>query len=348
MLNHPNKFFFGWLTAFTLVVSLAGCQTSTSSNPQKQATSSLPGEGITITPTYALLEELFQTEVVNLGLRELGYTVKQGQELDYASGVLALANGNVDYTAVHWERNQREHFNNSGGDEKLERLGSIVEPVVQGYLIDKATAEEHNITSIERLKKPEIARLFDSDRDGRANLVGCNTGWACATITDHHLDEYGLRETVDHDQGKYIALFADVISRYEQGKPILYYTWSPFWGQEELVPGEDVVWLEVPYSSLPETLGTPEEVETTAMGKNLGFPVDRMVVLANEQFAKQNPVASKFMGLVEIPTEDVSAQNQLMQQGEDTPEEIRTHAREWVENNQEMFEGWLAEAQEEG
>ncbi|MBP0020967.1 MAG: hypothetical protein J7647_25840 [Cyanobacteria bacterium SBLK] len=29
--------------------------------------------------------------------------------------------------------------------------------------IDKKTAEEHNITSLEQFKDPEIAKLFDSD-----------------------------------------------------------------------------------------------------------------------------------------------------------------------------------------
>ena len=32
----------------------------------------LPGEGVTVTAGYALLEELFQTEIVNVGLEQLG------------------------------------------------------------------------------------------------------------------------------------------------------------------------------------------------------------------------------------------------------------------------------------
>ncbi|WP_293059360.1 hypothetical protein [Okeania sp. SIO2B3] len=30
--------------------------------------------------------------------------------------------------------------------------------------------------------------------------------------------------------------------------------------------------------------------------------------------------------------------------GEDSPEDIRRHAKEWVENNQELFDSWLEEA----
>lgn len=374
MLNYRDTYFLRLVSSLACVLYLGSCQDInprserlSSSPPEEllasssvqseqispineggnpESVNSLPGDGIKVTATYALLEELFQTEVVNIGLRELGYSVEPGKELDYASGVLALANGDVDYTAVHWQRNQREHFSNSGGDEVLEKLGTIVEPVLQGYLIDKATADEYEITSLEQLQDPVIADLFDSDGDGRANLAGCNTGWACAVITEHHLDEYGLRETVQHDQGKYIALFADVMSRHSQGESVLYYTWSPFWGQNELVPGEDVAWLEVPYSSLPEEIGEIDETETTALGKNLGFPVDQMVILANRDFVNANPVAARFMELVKLPAEDVSAQNQRLQEGEDSPEEILGHAEEWVAVHRELFESWLAEAQQ--
>ena len=348
MTSNKNHHFLQTVITLALALTLGSCQNSNSQQTSSEnSISSLPGTGVSVTPTYALLEEMFQTEIVNIGLRKLGYNVESGKELDYASAVAAIGTGDIDYTAVHWQRNQRRHYTNGGGDEKLEVLGVIVEPVLQGYLIDQATAEEYDITSLKQLQKPEIAKLFDSDGDGRANLVGCNTGWACGDITTHHIDEYGLSQTVEHDQGKYIALFADVISRYEQGEPVLYYAWTPFWGQEELVPGKDVKWLEVPYTSLPEENGEITEARTTAIGKNLGFPVDQMVILANQNFVDTNPIASKFMELVTIPTEDVSAQNKLMQAGEDSPEAIRRHAQEWVNNHQETFDQWLTQARQQ-
>jgi glycine betaine/proline transport system substrate-binding protein len=81
---------------------------------------------------------------------------------------------------------------------------------------------------MEQLQDPEIAALFDTDGDGKANLTGCNPGWGCELVIEHQLDEYGLRDTVQHDQGQYFALIADTITRYEQGEPILFYTWTPY------------------------------------------------------------------------------------------------------------------------
>ena len=63
-----------------------------------------------------------------------------------------------------------------------------------------------------------------------------------------------------HNQGSYSAIIADTIARYRQGQPIFYYTWTPYWVSGVLVPGKDVVWLQVPFSALP---GERQEVDTS-------------------------------------------------------------------------------------
>ena len=304
----------------------------------------MPGEGVNVTPGYGVLEELFQTEIVNIGLEQMGYTIDSPKELEYATLHVDTANGGITYTSAHWETLHEEFYTNSGGDDALERTGTYIANVLQGYKIDQATAEEYGITSLDQLQDPEIAALFDTDGDGKANLTGCNPGWGCELVIEHQLDEYGLRDTVQHDQGQYFALIADTITRYEQGEPILFYTWTPLWVSGVLTDDEDVTWLEVPYTSLPEAQAGVTEEETSAEGKNLGFAVDQQVILANQEFVDANPAAAKFFELIEVPIGDVSAQNQLMQDGEDTPEEIRAHAEAWVAENQEQFDGWLEEA----
>ena len=344
---------FGIATTLAIaIVGVSACDTGEQAvetegeETAEVADGELPGEGVSVTPGYGTLEELFQTEIVNIGLEELGYEIEPGKELEYATLHVDIANGGITYTAAHWERLHEEFFVNSGGDDALERTGTFISNVLQGYKIDKATADEYGITSVEQLKDPEIAALFDTDGDGRANLTGCNPGWGCELVIEHHLDEYELRDTVQHDQGQYFALIADTITRYEQGEPILYYTWTPLWVSGVLEENDDVTWLSVPYTTLPDAQGTVTEADTTAVDTNLGFAVDEQVILANQEFVDENPVAATFFELVEVPIADVSAQNQLIQDGEDTPEQIREHAEEWVAENQDQFSAWLEEALE--
>jgi glycine betaine/proline transport system substrate-binding protein len=303
----------------------------------------LPGEGITAASVVSsVAEEQFQTRVVAEGLRRLGYDVPPALEVAYAAGHLSIANGDIQWTAVHWDPLHTEFFNNAGGDEKLVRVGHLVPNSLQGYLIDKKTATEHNITSIEQLKDPEIAKLFDADGDGKADLTGCNPGWGCERVIEHQLDAYGLRDTVTHNQGSYFALIADTIARYKDGQSILYYTWTPLWVSGVLVPGKDTDWLTVPFTSLPDER---TKVDTSLPdGRNLGFAINEQRVVANKEWLAENPAAAKFFELATIPVNDVSAENTLMNQGEDSSDDIDRHVADWIKANQATFDGWIAEA----
>ncbi len=300
-----------------------------------------PGAGVSVQPIVTTTaEELFQHMVLFRGLEELGYAVNTPLELgEYGTLHVAIAQGDADFTAVHWDKLHTAFFENSGGEAVLSKLGTFVENVLQGYLVDRATAEEHGITSLEQFQDPEIAALFDTSGDGRADLTGCNPGWGCELVIEHHIPEYGLDETVNHNQGSYFALIADTISRYEAGEPIFYYTWTPLWVSGVLVPGEDTVWLEVPYTSLPEGDATAEE--TSADGVNLGFAVDDIMVLASREFAEANPAAAAFLEAASIPINDVSEQNLLMRDGEDRTADIERHVDAWIEANRDAFDSWL-------
>ncbi|ERN43144.1 ABC-type proline/glycine betaine transport system, periplasmic component [Rubidibacter lacunae KORDI 51-2] len=345
------------IAAALLLTGALGCQQpaadevtgaldgDTTDSPSESATET-PGAGTTVTAAYSVLEERFQTEIVNIGLEQLGYEIAEPKEIEYATMHVDIANGGTDFTAAHWQRLHSEFFKNSGDDDKLERVGTIVDNVLQGYAIDKRTVEVYGIANLQDLQNPEIAALFDTDGNGKANLTGCNPGWGCELVIEHHLAEYGLTETVEHDQGQYFALIADTIARYNQGEPVLYYTWTPLWVSGVLPPGEAVEWVEVPYTSLPEAQGDVSKDLTTAEGKNLGFAVDRQMVLSNDKFLAAHPAARRFFEQVAIPIEDISAQNQLMQDGEDGLDDIRRHAEAWITEHQEVFDRWLAAARQ--
>ncbi|MBC6477653.1 MAG: hypothetical protein GDA56_07550 [Hormoscilla sp. GM7CHS1pb] len=60
-----------------------------------------------------------------------------------------------------------------------------------------------------------------------------------------------------------------------------------------------------------------------------------------------NPVARRFFQQVEIPIADVNDQNLRMHNGEDKEEDIRRHAEEWVGDNQELFDRWVADLEKQ-
>ena len=303
----------------------------------------MPGKGVTVQPLKSsIAEETFQTVLVMKALEELGYTVEPIKEVEYAAAHVAIGNGDGTFLADHWDPLHVDFFNKAGGDKKIFREGVYSPGALQGYLIDKKTSDKYGITNIGQLKDPKLAKLFDSNGDGTADLSGCNPGWGCEKVIEHQLDAFGLRKTVTHNQGSYSAIIADAIARYQAGQPILYYTWTPYWISGVLVPGKDVVWLNVPFSSLP---GARKDVDTSLPdGSNYGFQANDQRIIANLEFAKANPAAAKLFSIMKLSANDISAQNLRMRDGEKSAADIGRHADAWIKAHRKTFDGWLKEA----
>ncbi|MEM9274265.1 MAG: glycine betaine/L-proline ABC transporter substrate-binding protein ProX [Cyanobacteria bacterium P01_F01_bin.143] len=331
------------ILSFLLLAGLIACQATPESSNKSENGSETQ---VTLRTAHSSwIEEHFQTEIVKIGLEKLGYKVEAPKEIDYPAIYISVANGDLDYSVIYYNPGHETFFKNAGGEAKLEGVGILTPNGKQGYQIDKKTADQYNITNIEQLKDPTIAKLFDSDGDGKANLVGCNAGWACELIIDHHLEAYGLIDTVEHDRGQYVPLLADSITRYKQGESVIFYAYNPHWISAILKPDQDVIWLEVPFTSLPKEMENITEEDTLVGEKNHGFPQTEQRIVANKEFLAANPIVKNWFELVQIPAEDINRESLLIQEGENKPEDIQRHAQEWVANNQELFDSWIKQAQ---
>jgi glycine betaine/proline transport system substrate-binding protein len=324
-------------------LALLASTTSASNTPA--LTNELPGKGVIVQPVKnPVQEENFQHLLVMELLQKLGYTVRPFQEVDYPTAYMSIAAGDATFIASHWNPLHADFYKNAGGDAKLYRQGTYIRNAAQGYLIDKKTADQYRITNIAQLQDPNIAQLFDADGDGKADLTGCTPGWGCEAVVEHHLDAYQLRATITHQQGNYAALIADTLARYKAGKPVLYYTWTPYWVSNELQPGKDVVWLEVPFSSLP---GAQKGLDTTLPnGKNYGFTVNSQHIVANQAWAQAHPAAAKLFAVMQLPLADVNAQNHLMSQGQNQPADVQRHVQAWIRTHQQQVDDWLQQARQ--
>jgi ABC-type proline/glycine betaine transport system substrate-binding protein/ABC-type amino acid transport substrate-binding protein len=292
----------------------------------------------------------FQAEVFKLLLEDLGYSVKGPVTMNSWDFYPSAARGEIDMWVNGWFPSN--YFEVEEIRDKVEAVGFEVKAgALQGYLVDKKSADALKITDLSDLKDPKIAKVFDADGNGKADLIGCDPGWFCETVIEHHLDAYGLRDTVEHVRGDYAPLIADTITRYQRGEPVLFYTWTPNWTIGSLVPGKDVVWIEVPFPSLPgkhkdkENLIHVDSVPgCVADPCAMGFPPSDIRVVANKDFLNRNPAIRRLAEAVEIPLEDINAQNARMIDGEDDDEDIERHAQEWIHKNRRQVDRWLKTA----
>ena len=287
-----------------------------------------------------------QAEVYAQLIGELGYTVTDPADhtLSPNSFYPALDSGQYDLWVNGWFPTHDIYLTSETAagleyDRSIEAVGQQVESgALQGYMIDKATADSMGITSMSDLANSSVAAVFDQDGDGLADLIGCNEGWGCATIIDNHIAELGWGDNVEQVSGTYGELMQGVQSRVAAGDPVLFYAWTPNWTYEALPPGDAVVWLES--SALEDDEGTTEVRGLAGCAGNpcnLGWPVNSIRAVANSEFLDDNADIRRLLEQVQIPLDDIAAQNAAGSDAKDA-------AAAWIADNRALVDIWLANA----
>ena len=276
----------------------------------------------------------FQAEIYKQALEKMGYKVSGPTVMKPQVFYVAAAAGDVDLWVNGWFGTHNGYIAESKG--KVKAVGTVMEKGgLQGYLIDKKTADKFGIKSVLDIKKH--AKQFDSNGDGKADMVACPPGWGCEKVIANHFDELGLSNFINRVQADYSASMADIISKYKNGKSILFYTWTPNWTVGTLKLGKDIVWIEVPYSQT-KTVKVPNATKSKI---NMGFGADDIRPAANVDFLKANPKVTKMLKKASIPLADIAAQNLKMNAGEKSEKAIKKHADAWIKANQNTFDSWI-------
>ncbi len=293
----------------------------------------------------------FQAEIVTQLLAELGYVIDGPTTSTNDDFYIDVQTGEVDLWVNGWFPLHEQLLPNDAS-AGAQALGVEVRGgALQGYLADLDSIQATGITDLADLADPAVAAVFDDDGNGKADLIGCNVEWTCHGIVEHHLDAYGLRDTVEQISADYGPLMEAAVRRQADGAPILYYTFTPNWTTGVLVPGRDVAWVPTPFPSLPVDLADQEDdtiiddvdgclTDPCAMG----FPPNDIQAVANRELLDREPAIAALLEALTVPLADISAQNALMFRGEDSALDISEHATAWIRDNRESVDGWIADA----
>ena len=276
----------------------------------------------------------FQAEVYKQALEKMGYKVSEPKAMKPSVFYVAAAAGDLDLWVNGWFGTHDTYIKEAKG--KVKAVGNVMSKGgLQGYLIDKKSADKYGIKTVMDIKKH--AKQFDSNGDGKADMVACPPGWGCEKQITKHFAELGLGDFINPVQADYSASMADAIAKFKNGKSVLFYTWTPNWTVGALELGKDIVWIEVPYSET-KAVKVPNATKSKI---NMGFGADDIRPAANVDFLKANPKIEKMLKKASIPLADVAAQNMKMNAGEKSERAIKKHANAWIKNNQSTFDSWI-------
>ena len=338
--------------------------------PAAQEAGMAPGEGVSVTMARGDFSTGYmQAAIYHHLLEELGYDVSEPAhlELSPATAYLGMADGTVDFWANSWFSNHDPFMALELPDGSLvqDHVSVVGEEMLagglEGLVTNKSLVDEHGIETFDQIVNDDVLfELYESadlnPGDGVLQIFGCVLGWGCRLVLDETLELAGYAGRVEQvEVAGYEPVFAEILSRAEDGTPFISYIWTPSGYIAKLIPGVHIMWLAHDADKVHDgSTGNPGFAVTgpAALGPQVCTndpcylfrnPAD-IVVTANNDFLADNPAAAKLLELVKIDVVDVASQNLLYDNGEDTTDDVNRHAAQWIAAHRGDVDEWLAQA----
>ena len=210
-------------------------------------------------------------------------------------------------------------------------------PGFQGICVSRKTAEEHDVRSIYDLTDPDLAPLFDTDRNGRGELWIGAPGWASTNVERIRARSYGYDETMDLVVMDETLAMADLDAAIAADRPFVFFCYTP----HHVFVLHDLVALEEP----PHDPGSWKVVQPTddpgwleQSNADSAWDVAYLHVHFATALHDDQPEAAALLQRVEFDIDAKSAMTYALVVERQDPAE---YARQWVAENADRIVSWL-------
>ena len=208
-------------------------------------------------PTIILANTQFESLWINNAIAK--FVIENGygnpvESIEMSTPIMqvSLAGGDVDLMMELWQQNWIDNYDEEIGKGNIVNLGPTYEGGPQFFIIPKATAEQHNIKTVDDMKA-HWDLLKDPEDSSKGEFHNCPIGWQCAEINRAKIQAYGLDEFFNiKSGGAQAALDAALVGAQKKGEPVFGYYWAPTsimgayeWTVLEEPAYSDACWVEV-------------------------------------------------------------------------------------------------------
>jgi glycine betaine/proline transport system substrate-binding protein len=207
----------------------------------------------------------------------------------------------------------------------------------QGMCASTDTSKKYGITSMSDLTNPEIAKLLDTDGDGKGELWIGATGWASTNVERIRAKSYGYDQTLELLEMDETLALAKTDAAIKQGKPYVGLCWTP----HHMFALYDLTVLKEPAHD-PEQWNVLQPTDDPDWLSKSSAPVAWSETFLHIHYAKslesRQPQAAQILASVKLTTEDVNAMVYAI-----VVEKVdaEAYAKQWVEDNSELVDSWL-------
>ncbi len=244
--------------------------------------------------------------------------------------------GDIDIHPDVWLPNQK-----SFTDKYVDGTGNVAlsENAYEGkqsFCVSKEFSEKNGVTSIFDLARPEIAKLMDSDGNGKGEIWIGAPGWASANVNQVKVRDYGLMpfmEPVRADQSVMTATVGDSIRK---GIGYAFYCYSPhaIWFQHDIVRLEEPPFDPDQYKALQPS-DDPDWFENSKVMTE--DALKQVQIAYSKSLAGRSPAVADLVQNIALTGEDVSNFAFEIEGGKDAADV----AKAWVEANSDRVDEWL-------
>ncbi len=261
--------------------------------------------------------------------------------------------GGIDVHPDLWMPNQAGFWNRYIAEGSRESI-VVNKPyhAKQGLFVPRYVQTRFGIKSVHDLSRPEVARLFDSDGDGKGEFWSGAPGWAATNIEKVKAKSYGYAKYFAPLEVP-VATFQDKLKAdYRRKRPVLFYYWTPEW----LHAVYDLVMLEEPpfdgYAmegkrSDPHynprgcwKMYQPKEKADWYEASRItcAWPEAQVYIAYSTSLTRRAPRIARFLSQATLTADQVGHWITAMTVEDQEPAEM---ARAWIAAHADTVNGWL-------
>lgn len=199
---------------------------------------------------------------------------------------------------------------------------------VPSYMTDR-------VRSIEDLKNPEIAAMFDKDGNGKGEYWAGDAGWKSTRMWQVKFKSYGLSELWEAEILPDATFKGQLKTAVSREKPILFYYWTPEW----VHAAYDITPIQEPARTEGcEDVHLDEEDWLEASNFDCASQDAQIYVAYSKSLETRNPPVAKFLSQMQLDPAVVN--DWILKIGRDK-EDPRDVAEAWVAENMDTVNAWI-------
>ena len=238
------------------------------------------------------------------------------------------------------------------GSRQSVRVNRQPYPSVQGVFVPGYMQDEHGIRDVRDLLSPDVAKLFDSDGDGKGEYWPGAQGWRSTAVELVKAHSYGYAKHFEPQLVDDVVFKAQLKARYAQKQGMLFYSWTPEW----LHAVYDLRRLnEPPFTGFAMANQKSHKLYNPNGCWNMVFPSEDTEWLSKSRITCAWPEAQMYVAFATALSARLPKVGQFLQQVAFDPAEVAEWirqigeqqrnpadvAKEWVHKYPELVEQWL-------